>query len=71
MNDLSIPELVESGASINISFYNATNLQDAFKKIKPFKHLGSIKMWNHRFRTFWLKIENENIEVTVFYEGGK
>lgn len=64
-----VEELVKQGANIDIRFHDCESLHDAYKKLHPFKQLGSIKRYN-REGTYWLKISNakKNINIVAFYE---
>ncbi|GIN73998.1 hypothetical protein J14TS2_44730 [Bacillus sp. J14TS2] len=70
MNDLSISELIDKGATIELRFHGERSLRDAYKKIAPFRNLGNIRKGSYN-NIQWLRVVSKKIEVTVFYEGGK
>ena len=70
MNDLTISELIDTGAVVELRFHGERNLRDAYEKIAPFRKLGNIRKGSIE-NVYWLRVYSKKFEVTVFYEGGK
>lgn len=65
VKDFTIDDILESDAMVRISFHRCKDLQSAYNKLKPYRHLGKI----NRYRsddTVWLHVNYQNVEVTAF-----
>lgn len=69
-DELTVSELIEMGANVNIYFYRNGNLQKAYDKLKPFTKYGSIKR-KYGDKVTWVEIENESVEIVAFYRGNE
>jgi hypothetical protein len=63
---MNVDQLIESGANVKISFHRNKDLNEAYNKLAPFKHLGEIKLIHYE-GSFWATIETDDVQVTAFY----
>lgn len=61
---MTIAELIDSGAKIDISYFR-NDEQQAESKIRPFLNLGKVEVVEYDGRK-WLGIQSEKIGVTAF-----
>ena|SRR5690625_355756 len=61
----TVHEVLESDAVVRISFHRCKDLQSAYNKLKPYRHLGKINR-HQAGDTVWLHVNYQNIEVTAF-----
>lgn len=61
----TVHEVLESDAVVRISFHHCKDLQSAYNKLKPYRHLGKINR-HQAGDTVWLHVNYQNIDVTAF-----
>lgn len=64
---MEVNELVKSGAHVDIRFHDCTTLDEAYKRLDPYKHLGKVVL-SCQDDTFWATIEAGQIRITAFYD---
>ena len=69
VDSLTVKELKEMGARVDVIFHGNKELQEAREKMKPFAEIGGVES-RSRDGAYWLEIRNKKkqIEVTAFYE---
>lgn len=63
LKEMTVYDLIESGASIEIDYFGVKNKEHAYRLLKPFKKLGIIQDKVHE-NTFW-----SSIEFVEFFDG--
>ncbi len=71
IENLTIGELTKMGFQVNAYFHNGKNLQDSYKKVKPFTKLSGIRKKSHD-GLVWTVVEGdingEEVSFTAFIE---
>jgi len=65
VKDFTVNDILESGARVRIQFFDNEDLQDAYTKLKPYKHLGKVER-HETDDAMWLYIKSKNIDITAF-----
>ena len=65
IDDLTLKELREMGAKVDINFHGNKNLQDAYNKLKPFTKFGSINKYSHPSGSVWVNIDNDDKRIYI------
>jgi len=72
IEQMTLQELIDMGADINIGFHDLKNKTDAEKKLEPFKSIGDVEPWTGiDGHTKWLEIGNGYVDITAFYKEEK
>jgi len=66
VKDFTVNDVLESGAKVDITFYDCVDLQTAYDKLKPYRHLGKVERDLAMNGTVWLRIYSKNIDITAF-----
>lgn len=66
VKDFTVNDILESGAKVDITFYDCVDLQTAYDKLKPYRHLGKVERDLAMNGTVWLRIYSKNIDITAF-----
>lgn len=67
--NMTVGELLELGAKVDISFFVNATLEDAKETLIPFKEMGALEKSN-RGGAYWVETKSENgkVSVVAFYD---
>jgi len=65
VKEFTVNDILDSGARVRVQFFDCEDLQAAYTKLKPYKHLGKVER-HETANAMWLYIRSKNIDVTVF-----
>ncbi len=65
----TVEEILNEGGDVNIYFHRCENLEEAKKKIAPYKHLGKV-VQDDQDGVQWVQVDNGKVKVTAFYKEG-
>jgi len=71
IENLTIGELTEMGFEVSANFHGCKNLQDSYKKMKPFTKLNSIKKHQYddvRWTTVEGDVNGKEVSFTAFIQ---
>jgi len=63
---LTIDDVLDDGGQVDIHFFDCGDLQGAYNKLKPYRHLGKVERRLAPDGTVWLAIDTRYIDVTAF-----